>query len=433
MSRRVAILLVAAALLLIGAGLFFFLPASLEPVRASPAQPTGRALIDKGRYLATAGDCVACHTMPGGRAYAGGLPFRLPFGTIYASNITPDRATGIGGWSDAEFVRAIRHGVRKDGRDLYPAFPYTSYTRMSTDDALAIRAFLNTLPPVRQAVAPNALAFPFNQRWLMRGWKLLFMPRHQLTPDAVASPAWNRGRYLVEALGHCGECHTPRNLLYGLKAGQTFAGETTQGWKAYNITSDPKSGIGQWSVDDIATYLRTGLAGGRGAASGTMAEAIEKSLSHLTPADLRAMAIYLKTVPARRARDAEGVVANPPTLVAATAFAPAASEAPTRGRRLFEGACASCHAWNGAGLQTPYAALRGVQSVNDPEATNVVQVILRGTSLTLPTTKISMPAFGTAYSDSEIAAISNYVIAHFGGKPASVTPHFVAKARAAGQ
>jgi len=433
MRRRTLFGLVVLVALLVGAGLFFFLPASLAPVHASASQPTGTALVEKGRYLATAGDCVACHTAPGGRAYAGGLSFRLPFGTIYSSNITPDRETGIGGWSDAEFVRAIRHGVRKDGQDLYPAFPYPSYARMSTDDALAIRAYLNTLAPVHQPVQPNALSFPFNQRWLMRAWKLLYMPKHPLEQDPQRSAEWNRGAYLVEALGHCGECHTPRNLIYGYKMGRKFAGETTQGWKAYNITSDRAAGIGDWSTEEIVTYLQTGHAEGRGAASGSMAEAVELSLSHLTPADLRAMAVYLKTVPAKAGARGEGVDRNPPALARASAYAPGPGEPHNLGRRIFEGACASCHAWNGQGLQTPYAALRGAQSVNDPEATNVVQVILHGSHLTTANGTIFMPAFGSAYTDTEIGAVSNYVLEHFGNKSAVVTPARVAKARKQGE
>lgn len=431
MKRLLIVLGVLVLLAFVAAALFFFVPAGLAPVRASAAQPSGRALIDKGRYLATAGDCVACHSVAGGKPFAGGLAFKLPFGTIYSSNITPDRKTGIGGWSAAEFVRAMRHGIRKDGQNLYPAFPYPSYAHLSTDDLLAIRAYLNTLAPQAVAIQPNALSFPFNQRRLMRAWNLLYLPRQPLQPDPQRSAEWNRGAYLVEGAGHCGECHTTRNLIYGYKAGHKFAGETAQGWKAYNITSDPKAGIGAWSVDEIASYLSTGYAQGRGAASGNMAEAIELSLSHLTAQDVHAMAVYLKTVPARGRGD--GINPNPAPLAASTAFAPGRDELHTAGRRLFEGACASCHAWNGEGLQTPYAALRATQSVNDPEATNVIQVILRGSHLTTAAGTVSMPSFGRAYSDGEIAALSNYVLAHFGGRDAGITPRQVRKARAAGQ
>jgi len=421
--------------LLVAAGLFFFLPASLSPVEASAFQPTGAALVERGRYLATAGDCVACHTAPGGRPFAGGLAFKLPIGTIYSSNITPDRQAGIGGWSDAEFVRAMRHGVRSDGKDLYPAFPYTAYAKLSTDDILAIRAYLGSLAPVARPVAPNALTFPFNQRYLMRAWKLLFLSDTPIAPAQKQSALWKRGAYLVEALAHCGECHTPRNLMYGLKDGQKFAGATTQGWKAYNITSDPRAGIGNWSAEEIATYLRTGHAEGRGVANGPMGEAVELSLSHLTPADLQAIALYLKSVPARPAQNGELVETNPAALTASTAYAPPAGATPRGdlGMRIFEGSCASCHGWNGQGLQSGYAALRGMKTVNDPQGTNLVQIVLHGSHMATAQGQVGMPAFGAAYGDTEIAAVSNYVLRHFGAKRGTVTPAQVGEARRSGE
>jgi mono/diheme cytochrome c family protein len=435
MKRRWIAALAVVLVLIVGAGLFFFLPASLSPAQASAAQPSGAALVEKGRYLTTAGDCVACHTAPGGKPFAGGLAFKLPFGTIYASNITPDKTAGIGGWSDAEFVRAMRHGVRNDGRDLYPAFPYTAYAKLSTDDILAIRAYLATLAPVAQPVTPNGLSFPFNQRYLMRAWKLLFLSDTPMTPEPARSTEWNRGAYLVEALAHCGECHTPRNLMYGLKSGQKFAGATTQGWKAYNITADPHAGIGSWSADEIAIYLKTGHAEGRGVANGSMAEAVELSLSHLTPADLQAMAVYLKSVPAKPAQNGEIVDANASALAASTAYAPPPGASPRGdvGLRIFEGSCASCHGWNGQGLQNGYAALRGLKTVNDPQGTNLVQVILHGSHMATPQGQAMMPAFGAAYSDTEIAAVSNYVLRHFGNKTGAVTPTQVKDARSAGE
>ena len=435
MRRWGLIALGVAAVLLVGAIAFFAWPARLEAVRPSPSLPTGAALVERGRYLATASDCVACHSAPGGQPYAGGLAFKLPFGTIYSSNITPDRKVGIGSWSDAEFVRAMRHGVRNDGQELYPAFPYTAYTHMSTDDVLAIRAYLNTLRPVGQAVAVNQLSFPFNQRYLMRAWKLLFMPKHALEADPKQSAEWNRGRYLVEGPGHCAECHTPRNFMFGLKSGEKFAGATTQGWKAYNLTSDRQAGMGNWSAEEIAQYLGTGHAPGRGAAAGSMAEAVSLSLSRLTPADLHAMAVYLKSVPPRPGSREAAVNPRPAALAASTLYTPAPNEGrgDALGLRLFEGACASCHGWNGEGLQSPYGALRGAQTVNDPEATNLVQIILRGSAITTPHDHASMPSFGRAYTDAEVAAMANYVLQHFGGKAATVTPARVAKARKEGE
>lgn len=435
MRRWGRILLGLVALGIVGALAFFLWPARLEAVQASAGQPTGPALVERGRYLATAGDCVACHSVPGGKPYAGGLAFKLPFGTIYSSNITPDRQHGIGGWSDAQFVRAMRHGIDDQGHELYPAFPYTAYANMSTDDLLAIRAYLQTLAPVSAAVEPNRLSFPFNQRYLMRAWKLFNGPQHPLERDASRSPEWNRGAYLVEGPGHCAECHTPRNFLYGLNRSRNYAGAVTQGWKAYNITSDPEVGIGSWSVEEIAAYLGTGHAPGRGAASGSMAEAVSLSLRHLTPQDLRAMAVYLHSLPPQPGEPGGKVDANPPLMRASTPFAPALAETrgDPRGLRLYEGACASCHGWNGEGLQTPYGALRGAQTVNDPEATNLVQVILHGTQIQTAEGPLHMPAFGHAFTDAEVAALANYVLAHFGNKQPSVTPARVAKARTAGE
>ena len=419
-------------LLLVGAGLFFFLPARLEAVQASPAQLTGQALIERGRYLTVASDCTACHTVKGGQPFAGGLPFKLPFGTIYSTNITPDKETGIGSWSDAEFVRAMRHGVGKDGQNLYPAFPYSSFTKLSTDDILAIRAYLATLEPVHQTAPANTLSFPFNQRWLMRGWNLLFASKGPMAPDPGQSPEWNRGRYLVEAAAHCGECHTPRNFLYGLSETRGYAGETTQGWKAYNISSDTRSGIGAWSVDELAAYLAHGYAAGHGAAGGTMQEAVEMSLSKLTPQDIRAIAVYVKSLPPRSSDVT--INRNPPAMAASSAYAPPANERPSGdlGLRVFEGSCASCHGWNGEGLQAPIAALRGSRAANDPEGTNLMQIVLKGIQVRTPEGSTFMPSFAKSHSDAEIAAVSNYVIQHFGGKQGKVTPKMVAEARVAG-
>jgi mono/diheme cytochrome c family protein len=416
----------------VGAAAFFFWPARLDDVSEARARlPDNEDSVHRGRYLAQAADCAACHTLVSGKDYAGGLPFKLPFGTIYASNITPDRETGIGAWSDAEFVRAVRHGVGRGGEDLYPSFPYASYALMSTEDALAIKDYLFSLEPVR-AEAPQAdLRFPYNQRYLMRAWKLLFVPSGPLQPDPGQDAAWNRGAYLVEALGHCGECHTPRNRLYGLDDGRKFAGAITAGWKAYNITSDQAAGIGAWSDQELASYLASGYAPGRGAASGSMAEAVEYSLRHLTGQDIAAMVAYLRTVPPQGTGAEAAANAEPPAVRAPSAFAPLPVEAQTEslGLSVFQSACASCHGFNGEGLQHPHAALAGAQSVNDPEGTNLLQVLIHGSHMKTDAGDVFMPAFGSAYSDVELAAVANYAIGHFGGKRSAITPANVAAAR----
>jgi mono/diheme cytochrome c family protein len=211
----------------------------------APANLANADLVARGEYLTRAADCAACHTVPGGKPFAGGLPFKLPMiGTIYSTNITPDQETGIGAWSDEQFLKALHKGIGKDGKHLYPAFPYTSYALMTDSDVLSIKAYLLTLKPVNYTPPPNNISFPFNQRYLMMFWNALFKPSHRFRPNQDQPAEWNRGAYLVEALGHCGDCHTPRNILFGLNNKRKFAGALIQGWKAYNITPDLHWGIG---------------------------------------------------------------------------------------------------------------------------------------------------------------------------------------------
>jgi mono/diheme cytochrome c family protein len=405
----------------ISAACFFFWPASIETVQATNAQPTGSALVAKGEYLTKAADCTACHTAPGGKPFAGGRAFKLPFGTIYSTNITPDRETGIGQWSDAEFVRALHRGIGRDGEDLYPAFPYTAYALLSIDDVLAIRAYLSTVRPVSLPNIDNTLSFPFNQRYTLRAWKLLFMPTRQWEPSAAHDAAWNRGSYLAQALAHCGDCHTPRNLMFATRNGRKYAGAIVNGWKAYNITSDNETGIGAWSDEEVEQYLSSGHAEARGSAGGSMAEAIDLSLRHLSSEDIAALTRYLRTVPAQRSELAARVVHDPATLNGATAWSPGADRDESVGFQVFASACASCHGWDGTGQQTDNAGLRGSRSVNDPAGTNVVHAILEGIKIGSPGGNNTMPPFAAAYSDEEIAAVSNYVIGHFGGKQGKVT------------
>src|SRR5271168_1202975 len=220
-----------------------------------PAALAQASLVQRGEYLTKAADCLVCHTAKGGPAYAGGFPFVLPFGTLYSTNITPDPATGIGHYSDEQFLAALHRGTRRDGARLYPAMPYTSYTYISDADALAIKAYLFSLPPVRAMAPANTLAFPFNQRWAMMFWSALFNPDTRFEPDTSKSPEWNRGAYLAEALAHCGECHTPRNLAFALNNRKKFAGAVTAGWRAFNISTDKNTGISAWSDDDLISYL----------------------------------------------------------------------------------------------------------------------------------------------------------------------------------
>jgi mono/diheme cytochrome c family protein len=387
-----------------------------------PPELTGADALARGEYITRMADCEACHTAQGGTPFAGGRPFSLPFGTIYTPNVTPDPDTGIGKWSDAQFVRAVHRGISADGSRLYPAFPYASYTMLTDADVLAIKSYLFSLKPVRQANKPNTFAFPFNQRWLMAFWSAFFNRDERFRPVREQSPEWNRGAYLVEAAAHCGECHTPRNLLQAMDQRRKFAGGIAEGWIAYNITSDPVSGIGDWSTAELAAYLKSGHAHGRGAASGPMGEAVDLSLSKLTQSDVAAIVTYVRSVKPIHS-DALPKLAGP-----AADSPKVASVENIKGKRVFEGNCESCHSWSGAGAIISAAQLTGTRAVNDASATNVVQAVLNGSGRS-DGSRAYMPSFAAAYSDAEIAAVANYVTARFGSKPSRVMPDKVAKLR----
>jgi mono/diheme cytochrome c family protein len=381
-------------------------------------------LIARGEYLARAADCAACHTVPGREPFSGGLAFKLPFGTIYSTNITADHETGIGDWSDNDFVRALHRGVAKDGSNLYPAFPYTSYAAMSRADAIAIKTYLFSLSPVHAPSIPNTLSFPFKYRWLMALWNLAFLDEYRFRVDPDLSPAENRGAYLATALGHCGECHTPRNFGFALIQRRQFSGETIQGWRAYNISSDAKMGIGSWSDQQLAEYLKTGHARGRGTASGPMAEVVTNSLQFLTSEDISALVSYLRKVPAQDGHPDTTTSSAAPTVTNEIASAPN-----ELGKRVFDGNCSGCHLSSGYGRQSAYADLVGARGVYDPTATNIIQVLLNGTDLRGAHPLIAMPAFAKGLSDGEIAAVADYLIGKFGGIRARATADDVRKAR----
>ncbi|MEA2795949.1 MAG: hypothetical protein QOI87_3329 [Bradyrhizobium sp.] len=391
-----------------------------------PAKLAQASDVERGAYLARAADCVACHTTQGGKDYAGGLGFKLPFGTLYSTNITPDKETGIGNYSDQDFLNSVHRGIRRDGARLYPAMPFASYTYMTDADALAIKAYLFSLPPVRAAIPENTLTFPFNQRWAMNFWSALFNPDTRFEPDSSKSPEWNRGAYLAEAMAHCGECHTPRNLAFALNNRNKYAGAVTAGWRAFNISSDKATGIGGWRDDDLVSYLSVGHAEGHGTASGPMGEAVDRSLSQLAGEDIRAVVAYLRSVPATTSPDLPATLAPP----APASHKDGGGTPDPRGKMVFQGACVSCHGWTGESPLSPFATLTGTWAVNDPTATNVAQIVISGTKRRVPDNAISMPAFGSAYSDTEIAAVANYVTARFGAKGSQLTARDVAELRA---
>ncbi|HWX28362.1 MAG TPA: cytochrome c [Steroidobacteraceae bacterium] len=392
-----------------------------------PAELKGASVIERGQYLARVADCAACHTADGGEPFAGGRAFVLPFGTLYSTNITPDKETGIGNYTDANFLDALHKGIAPGNEKLYPAMPFTSYTYMTDADVGAIKAYLFSLKPVHAPDTENSLSFPFNQRSLMGIWALLFNPDKRFEPLPKRDPQWNRGAYLVEAMAHCGECHTPRNLLQAQNQREKFSGTVQAGWRAYNITSNPKSGIGAWSEADLARYLAMGHADGRGTATGPMAEAVDNSLHYLTQGDIAAMVAYLRSVPAVATAD----LPEPKTVPASASHAEGvAANVDSRGKAVYAGACAGCHDWTGVSPVIPYATLTGVRSVNDPTAVNVVQVILSGAHRRASESQATMPAFGGAYSDAEIASLANYVTARFGAQPSAVTAQNIATLRA---
>jgi mono/diheme cytochrome c family protein len=369
------------------------------PVQLASADP-----VKRGEYLTHAADCQACHTTPGGVPFAGGFAFNMPFGTIYSTNITPDKDTGIGNYTDAQFLASVHKGIRADGEHLYPAMPYTAYTAMTDADALAIKAYLFSLAPAHAPARPNQLSWPYNQRSLLAAWNVIFNPDQRFRPNTSQSQQWNRGAYLAEAMGHCGECHTPRNLAYALD----------------------NSGLGDWSDEDLFSYLSTGHANGHGGAAGPMGEATDNSLSYLVPDDVHALVTYLRSVPAH-ATDLPRTVTTP--APASHKEGAVVADSNLRGEKIFAGACASCHDWTGVSPVTGYATLTGVRAVNDPSATNVAQTVVNGVNRTTAQGRIFMPAFGDGYSDDDIAAVANYVTARFGAKGAQLTGKDVADLR----
>jgi mono/diheme cytochrome c family protein len=388
---------------------FFVLSGVAAPALA---QPTA---VERGAYLARAGDCISCHTAPGGAPYAGGYRLDTPFGYLLAPNITPDSETGIGRWSADDFWRALHDGVNRRGKDMYPAMPYVFYTKVTRQDSDAIYAYLRTVKPVSNAVDVNHLRFPFDQRWTMAAWRELFFTEGTFRPDPARSASWNRGAYLVEGLGHCSACHSPRDVLGGIEKDKAFTGATIDGWYALNLTQKPLTGLGDWSAADIATYLKTGAYKGRSTSLGPMAEVVRNSTSHLTDADLAAMGEYLKSIP-------------PDSSLRPGPIAPPASR--TRGATLYLDHCSGCHQAKGRGIAGVFPPLAGNGAVIASDPANVLKVVLAG--IPAQNGYIPMPAFGDQLSNQEIADIANYVRTSWGNTAApNATPQAVADLRPA--
>jgi mono/diheme cytochrome c family protein len=388
--------------------------------------PQDFSQVERGRYLANAGNCTACHTVEGsGKEFAGGRPLETPFGQLVPPNITPDRETGIGALTDDEFVNALTKGTSRGGKLLYPAMPYTYYTKVTRDDALAIRAYLNTVPAVRNLVQPNQLPPPFNIRESLVAWNALNFTPGEYRPVAGKSAEWNRGAYLAEGLAHCGYCHTPKNELGGDKSNEYLRGYALEGWFAPNITNEDRRGLGSWSIEDITEYLATGH-NRFTAASGLMSEVIS-STSRMSDADLRAMAVYLKdqpggtqTVGARTAPD--DITATP------------ADKIMKAGAAIYADQCSACHTPDGSGIPALFPALKASALVQQLDPTTLMRVVLRGArsaSTDKSPTAPAMPAFGWLLTDQQAADVISYIRNAWGNNAPPVSADEVRKARAA--
>jgi mono/diheme cytochrome c family protein len=381
------------------------------------AEPDEYTRIERGRYLATVGDCAACHTDNGGPTYAGGLRLQTPFGPIAAPNITPDTDTGIGNWTEDQFITAMQTGIAPGGTHLYPAFPYAYFSKVSRDDLADIYLYLRTLPPVHHAVNRDTLPFPFDIRLLLAVWNRLFFAPGEFKPQASQSDQYNRGAYLVQGLGHCGECHTPKNMLGGDRTSAPYRGGLLQGWFAPNITGTPRIGVGDWSVDDIVEYLKTGH-NAHAAASGPMAEEIVNSSSRMTDADLKAIAVYLKS------SDDGAAPGQPQSL-------PANDPAMRAGAAIYTDTCSACHTATGAGVERMFPALAGSAAVQQRDPTTLIRVVALGAqsaATDASPTGPAMPAFTWRLDAGQIADVLTYIRNSWGNAAKAVTPDEVQNA-----
>ncbi len=409
--------------------------AAATPAEQASLLPPARAYgelsqerVEYGRYLTLAADCVACHTRDGGAPFEGGLGIDTPFGTIYTPNITPAKGYGIGELSDEDFLRALQHGLRPDGKPYYPALPYPSYTKVQDDDLLAIKDYLFSLAPSYYIPPETDLRWPFDDRDLLFGWQDLFLKTGRFEPNSDKSDAWNRGAYLVEGLGHCGACHTPRNLAGATKSQDALSGAYIDGWYAPSLAGDLAEGLGDWSEEQIVTYLRTGEAppaesgdGPETAALGPMAEVVHQSLSQLAKSDIEAMAVYLKDRP----------------TTAAPSFTPEIphqldEESYRQGRKLYASYCAACHQSHGQGSAPYVPALAGNEAVTLDAPDDVIKTLLLGAPADPAeaySPHVVMPSFGSIFNDGQIAILASYIRANWGNDASPVSAEDVAALR----
>jgi mono/diheme cytochrome c family protein len=373
------------------------------------------ATIQRGQYLAHAGDCIACHTKHDGPAFAGGLAMVTPFGTLYSPNITPDTQWGIGNWSADDFYKMLHTGRSRDGKLLYPAMPFPAYTKVTRADADAIFAYLSSLKPLHVPNRENELRFPYSSRSLLFGWRALYFNEGEFKADPTHNAEWNRGAYLVEGLGHCGTCHTAINALGGSSDEKAFAGGLIpmQNWYAPSLTLNKEAGLGDWRLEDTIDLLKAG-ASKRGAVYGPMAEVVHNSLQFLTDTDVRAMAIYLKTLPEKQASSEPKP--RGATQVSASVLA--------RGSGLYKSQCSTCHQMDGRGQPAAYPPLAQNQSIEMESAVNAIRMVLNGGYP--PQTAgnprpYGMPPFAQVMSDEDIAAVVSYIRVSWGNTGQPVT------------
>jgi mono/diheme cytochrome c family protein len=372
--------------------------------------------VARGKALTEAADCAGCHTADPAKPFAGGKRIDTPFGRIFSPNLTPDRGTGIGAWSDEEFYRALHDGVAPDGSRYYPAFPYPSFTKITPDDVMAIRAYLTTLTPIRNVTPAPKLRWPLNHRVVMRGWNLLFLRSGTFESNAGKSEEWNRGAYLAEGVAHCGACHTPKNAFGADKHDRLYGGGLVQGWFAPRLDGAERSGLKSWSVEDIVEYLQSGR-NGRSHAGQLMAEVVLNSTSLMSDTDLRAIAVYLKDLPT-----------GPPEP--AVTLPPQANM--TSGAAVYARTCVACHEANGEGTPRIYPPLPGNANLQSADPSSAIQIILDGaqtmTTPRAPNTG-SMPAYAEQLSDQQIADVTNYIRNSWGNAAPLVTPTQVKRKR----
>jgi mono/diheme cytochrome c family protein len=370
-------------------------------------------LQERGRYLTAAGDCASCHTARGGAPFSGGRVIGTPFGAIAAPNLTPDRDTGLGAWQADDFYRAMHAGKGHDDTSLYPVFPFTSYTRVTRADTDAIFAYLKSLPPTRRATPEPTLRWPYSMRSLMTAWRALYFDEGEFRPDPKRSPAWNRGAYLVQGLGHCNECHANRNRFGAMVTEPYLAGGVipTQNWYAPDLSMGRHGGLAGWTEADVVALLKTGRSA-KGTALGPMAEVVLQSTQHLTDADLAAMAGYLASLP-----DREPAVPRE--------SAAGAGDLARQGKTIYAARCAQCHGDDGRGKGDAYPGLDGNASVTEPTGINAIRIVLSGGFA--PATAgnprpYSMPPFSQTLSDDDAAAVVTYIRQAWSNKAPAVSP-----------